>query len=385
MARSSIQTIIPLDRFARVLGINPLHFNQVASAASPSTLCSMPITQYAWQDSDRVGREEIAFGLREAENEIGSLLGFDVDARWNADEKAHVGTQYGSRSSFNARGYLTSVQTQKGYVITGGQEARSLIQAARPVVYSDADGDGYKETATITATTTVTDEDEIAIYYPSKSGANIWEIRPLVSVSIAAGVATIVARREQFVLESLQEAFTAESVNGDDDANFLATVDVYRHYNDPSVQVQFQWETAGCVDETGFPIQTGFFNIRDHRNGIIIPRSGDWVSADTDFAVTEWVECRPPDHIRLWYKAGWTGDPLWERIVCQYALSLIDRPICGCDSLNHVGQYWREDLAEIVGGGSRFQLRQRQLDNPLGTSRAAIEAWKLIERYRRYA
>lgn len=385
MARASVETIIPLDRFARIIGINPLHFNQVAATASPSTLCSMPITQYAWQDSDRVGREEIAFALREAENTIGAWLGFDVAPRWNAEEHLHMPQPFGGRSSWQSYGYRPSVQTSKGYVITGGQEARSLIQAGVAVVYSDADGDGYKETATITVATTVTEEDEIAIYYPGKSGANVWEIRPLVSVTIAAGVATIVARREQMPLESLQEAFTAESIDGDDDANFLTTVDVYRHYNDPSVQAKFLWENITCEDGTGFPLQLGFFNIRDHRNGVIIPRAGDWVAADIDFTLKTWAECHPPDHIHVWYKAGWEGSPELERIVCLYALALIDRPICGCDSLNHVGLYWREDLSELVGGGSRFQIGKRVQDNPLGTTRAAVEAWKLIERYRRYA
>lgn len=381
MARSSVNTLIPLDRFARIIGINPLHFNQVYHTVSPSTLCSMPIVQYAWQDSDRVGREEISFALREAENVFAEWLGFDVAPRWIAQERARY-ISPANRSSFNSGGYYRSVQTRRGYVITGGQEAKTLIQAGDTVVYSDVDGDGYKETATISTPTTVTDTDEIAIYYPGKGGASEWEIRPLTSVAIIAGVATITLRREQLVLENLQELFGSESVDGEVDANFLATVDVYRHYNDPSVQVRFLWEDN---DATGFPMQTGFFNIRDYRNGIVVPRAGNWVVADNDFTLTEWAECSTPDYVDLWYKAGWNSSPELERAVCLYALSLLDRPICGCDSINHHSMYWREDLSEVVSGRGRFQIGRRVQDNPLGTTRAAAEAWKLIERIRRYS
>lgn len=381
MARASVVTLIPLDRFARILGINPLHFNQVHSAASPATLCSMPITQYAWQDADRVGREEIAFGLREAEEQIAAWLGFDVAPRWIARERTTIPKQYGVPGNYAAAGYGFSVQTEKGYVITGGQEAKTLIDDNVVISYSDSDGDGYKETAEVTFNTTVTDPDEIALYYPGEAGAGEWEIRPLQLVEITAGVCRVLFRREQCLLPDLQEAFTAESVDGDDDANFLQLVDAYRHYNDPSVQVNFLWEQAGCTDETGFPQQSGFLNIRDPRNGVVIPRAGTW--SGSDYVVSSWAECRPPEHIQLWYKAGWTMVPSFERIVCQYALSLIDRPICGCDSLNHVGLYWREDLAEI--NNARFQIGRRVLDNPLGTTRAAVEAWKFVERYRRYA
>ena len=60
MARAETLTKLPLDRWAQLMGINPMHFNGVFHPDSPPTVCQQPWLQHPWQAADRLGREDIA-------------------------------------------------------------------------------------------------------------------------------------------------------------------------------------------------------------------------------------------------------------------------------------------------------------------------------------
>src|SRR3990172_5037370 len=193
MARASTVTLLPLDRFAKIIGMHPLHFNQITVAdIAPAVTCGMPVLQYSWQSSDRIGREEIANCIDEAERSLAEHLGFDVAPRWQVDERINFNVpanpELFNTTGLNIRGMWQSLRSLRGYIISAGQKVNTLIEAARPIVYTDSDSDTYFETATVTVTTTVTDSEEIPIYYPSELGNDEWEIRPT-TISISGGVA----------------------------------------------------------------------------------------------------------------------------------------------------------------------------------------------------
>ena len=48
MARARTVTKLSLDRWAQIIGINPLHFSQVQ--IEPPTVCAQPWMQYEGQD-----------------------------------------------------------------------------------------------------------------------------------------------------------------------------------------------------------------------------------------------------------------------------------------------------------------------------------------------
>src|SRR5690606_29586715 len=120
---------------------------------------------------------------------------------------------------------------------------------------------------------------------------------------------------------------------GDNDANFLEEVDVYRHWNDPQQQAQFLWsqlpfscgcgsgECAACAQAT----QWGCLSARDYPSGIVQYQPGNWDADTSQFTRTHWAERRAPDRLRLWYYAGYQDtrrtyptlqmDPTWERAV----------------------------------------------------------------------
>lgn len=403
MARASVRTLLPLDTFAKILGINPLHFNQVeVDTLSQATTCGSPFVQYAWQAADRIGREEIATAIQQAEQMIADQIGFNLLPTWDVEKPVNflpaANPLIVNATGLNIQGKWQTLQADKAYIITGGQEAKSLILANVPVVYSDTDGDGYFETASIAVATTVTQTDEIAIYYPGEGGDDGWEIRPI-NVVIAGGIATITCRREQLLMGDLQEQFDPRGQDGLTNPNFLITVDVYRHYNDPSRQIQFVWDPEGSLCECNLPTcsicsyyaQYGCMHVRDTRLGIVAGTPGTWNATTGIFDYVPYIIGRQPDKARLWYLSGWEDkrqtkprlqmDPTFARAVTYLAVGLLDRPLCNCDHIKALTAYWQDDLALTVPEHT-YQLSSAITNNPLGTTRGAQYAWRLVQRYK---
>src|SRR5688500_4005416 len=91
MAVAKTRTLLPLDTFARIAGINPIHFNQVqieevAPDDNSETGCGDTILQYSWQLADKVGREEIAQAIADAESQLADNLGYLLCPDWIVDE-----------------------------------------------------------------------------------------------------------------------------------------------------------------------------------------------------------------------------------------------------------------------------------------------------------
>ena len=401
MARSSIVTQIPLDRVASILQIDPLHFNSVVSSRRPlRNVCDDIWFQHDYQSTGRVSRESMAAALYHAEMSVAAYLGYPRLPLWVVDEEHELPRtlrpELISEASFNVRGKKKSIRAEWGYVIDLGVRALTAIQLAAAAVYSDSDGDGYKETVTVTVVTTVTDEQEICVFYPGKSGDPAWEIRPTV-VSISAGTATIVFNREQAALEALLEELndTADrppTIDGDDDANFLTTVDVYRVYTDRSTQATFIAEGDSDCDDTtegcGTTETSGCLSIRDSRLGILAYDRADWDSTTSKFVSASFAG-EEPDKVRISYVTGKLNksatypkrqmDPRWERLIIFYAFTLLDTEVTGCENTKRIISHMRTDLAKSISGGESWATSGKILDCPLGTTRAATQLFRLIE------
>ena len=404
MARSDVVTKLPLDQWARIMGLHPFHFNQVQIAALANTICEQAWFTHEWQDSDRVGRDAIAEAIAMAEANMEQQLNFRLAPSWERDEwrptVRPIRPEFVNLSATNVRGFRGSVQGAWGNAIAGGIEAKTLIAASAAIVWSNTTGvlddTAYKEPGTVTVNTAV-DPCEIALYYPGKSGDSAWEIRPINAV-VVAGVATITFRRELAVLETLMEEHDPGVLDGLVDGNFLTTVDVYRHWNDPQTQATLVWEplpTCGCGETTchqcSQSVQTAcLFTRGDPRLSIFAFNPGTWDATANGFTQAEFIIPRSPDVVRLYYYAGLRNkaaacankemDPAWARAVAYYAASLLDRPACDCAASKAIIDRWAQDLAFESGAdeSGSYRLSEGDLDNPLGTRRGAIYAWKRI-------
>ncbi len=412
MARARTITKLPLDRWARILGFDPRHFNQVAISQLPLRTCGTVIPQWSWQFADKVGREDIAQAIQQAESAIEDYLHFNLLPTWVVDDRRTV-TQPGIPEVLNiggrdGRGFAQSINPLSGHFISGGIEAKDVIELGATVVFSDEDGDGYLETATVTVATTVTDPDQIAVYYPGENARDEWEIRPLDNpltyrrdVTITAGVATIVMATEQLVDPDLLNALDVQSVDGNVLANFLATVDVYRHYNDPQQQATLLFSphggfcgcTGGTCPACEHSTQTACLLAENFENGIVRFSPAAWNAVTEQFDAQSFVVGRAPNAIRLWYRAGFQNKsdrlvaPLIEmddqlaRAVAMHSINFITRPFCGCENVINLTKHWAEDLFLNLSTDPKttsYQLNDNILNNPFGMTRGAIEAWRIV-------
>ncbi|KKN78144.1 hypothetical protein LCGC14_0353710 [marine sediment metagenome] len=411
MARARTKTKLSLDRWAEILGIDPRHFNQVTTSAKPPNLCSQVWKQYAWQENDQIGREDVAQAIAQAEEMFESEVKYKLLPDWQVDERAHL-TKAGfpdvlSMNSLDARGFPHAIQTLFGHLVSGGIEAKTLIQAGVGVTYTDTDGDSYPETATIIVATTVIDPEQIAVYFPGENGRDEWEIKPLNdpltrrrAITIAGGVATIIVARELLVDPDLWNALAPEAVDGNVDANFLSTVDIFQHFNDPQQAVTLMWSPrpnlCGCASGScptcAHSTQTGCLIINDHRIGSFHFRPATWNATTEEFDAASFAVGRNPDNARLWYYAGFRDmsndapnlemERQLERTIAYLSLTLMRRPVCGCNNIQELFKQMNQDLALNIStsaGSESFQLSDRALLNPWGTKRGALLAWQLAQ------
>lgn len=407
MGRASTRTILSLDRWAAILGLEPRHFNQVTTTLRPQRACHQPWLQYNWQAVDRVGREEVAEAIAQAESDVITALGFYPLPQWIDGEVVRTAypndrTLVVGSGLMNPRGLYLSVQAAMGKIMSGGIQADAEIDAAAAIVWSDPDGDGYDEIGTVAAATTVTDTNEVRLYFPGHGGEDIWEIRPLRTVTIAGGVVTVTFDKHLAVDPDLWEALAPNAVNGDVNANFVTTADLWRVYNDPSQQAQLQWERVPGECDCGstscascaWSTQWACLQTRDPRLGIVTYQPASWDAADEEFDVAALAVDRAPERVRLYYHAGnewqhagrsWHDmDPLLERIITYLSVTYLDRPVCDCDNVESFIARWREDLA-LVGNGDgssgSYRITDRDLSCPWGTRAGALWAWKQVQKY----
>lgn len=385
MARASVRTLIPLDRWAQLVGIHPIHFNQIQ--VSGLRACNEPIFQHPWQDAGRISREDIARALDRAEQAVASQLGYDIAPKWYDDDLVVIGE------------FSTSLKARRGMLIGGGVEALSLISADEAVqfdtrftlpvgddVVTDSTSLNYKDQAKVEVTTSVTDPNEISVFYPASileklgvsAGDYAWEIRPI-TVSISGGVATITFSRHQLVIPELLEEWVPDQIDGLTDDNFLGLVDVYRHYNDPATQVEFRYRSCCCGFGTcGSPVctystQTGCLLPYNSRLGFVSVSPSEWNGTTHVYDIGE-IQCERPEGALLYYKAGL--DPIdreLELVVANLALSYLPQSICNCSGINARYDELTQDYVRAIDS-----LSYGLPPNPLGTTKAAFEAWQVV-------
>ena len=247
-ARPFPRTLLSLSHYAKIMGINPLHFAGantpgLTPQVFPVTSCSKLWSKYDWQDYDAVGTYQIAELIYEAENEVANVLGYWPAPYWIESELHQYPAPFNREligNGLNVRGEQKSVISSYGKVINPGKRAVSLVETATTagstLVYSDDDGDGFYETATITVPTTVTDAKELKVFFNGMGGELEWEIRSARSRIISGGNVQFVFDSWLFIDPELYElppnTDEVEAIDVSTVANFVASVDVYREYID---------------------------------------------------------------------------------------------------------------------------------------------------------
>jgi len=296
-------------------------------------------------------RDQVAKYLAEAQDEIEQVVGYPLAPRWIADEQRPYG--------------CPTMLADWGKIIEAGVEATANVSLGALV-------DHAADPAVVgPVATTVTDEDEIRVYHP---GSDV-EIIPS-AISIAAGFVTIDIPRCRMVTEA--EADNAETgLDYTALANFEATVDVKRVYNDPSTHstLVYPHSCSGSICDCSCDeyTKTGCIYIRNASLGTVdvLPATysgGEWTATGTSCC------SREPELVRLNYRAGLTTlTRQAEDTIVRLAHAKMPKEPCGCDPLK---QMWDRDrkVPDL--------LTRERINCPFGMSDGAWIAWRFSQSMR---
>jgi len=423
VAQPILYTLLSLDRYAKIMGINPAHFwTAVAVDLNPEVFplgnrCSNIWPHYSWQNADQVSHYDLAIVIKQAEDEIARYLNFYPAPKWITNEVHKFNGHYNRTVytfGYNVRQQLKSVNAKWGKLISPGQRGVSLVgtvtSPASGLVYTDDDSDGLSETATVSVSTTLTDANEINVYFQGKSGHPDWEIREARSKEISGGTFTAKFDSWLFIDPDLREAYPTsdgfEAINISTTGNYVSTVDVYREYtNVTEKSAELFWERQpdsslslcsvcggiGCQACT-LVTQDGCCHIRDVRRSLLIPQAATY---DEDNEVWERVtmtECREPDQVKVWYYAGNLADEFlsgfthqrlsyfWAQTIAWLATARLERPLCDCGNVTTLANNLMVDLAVSGGEEARF-IPAESLTNPFGTKKGEVMAWQRVSKF----
>ena len=418
---------LPLDTWRAAMGLQPWHFWQFADSGSGAIVpilskCSTLTYEYDWQGSDAAGRQSIREAISTAEWKMLDYVGYRpmpeyVDnalVTWPRDYQANL---YRGRD-VDATWRRIAVQAPEGYVLEMGIESLSLVGTATiaggDLVYSALFNPALEDTFTITIATTETDPNTIAVYFAAadrfdgSDASDRWRIEPI-TVSIAAGTATITGRKWLCAVPILYEnpAMNSAPIDPHDSANFVTSLDVYvrsTNGNGNSVstcQATLIYETTDCANCWGSCWCSSGTNgssdpgtvgeviaragIRDKVLGLITPGAAAYDSSAGTWS-SQWccgVSYCDPDRVELRYLAGYPleGRQMARRFrdpVAWLASAELKRRICACRDTNEKLWQLQQDLTLESTQTERYSVPLEQLNNPFGTRRGHVQAWKAV-------
>ena len=388
MAKASTPTLLSLDHYAEILGLDPRHFNQMTCAAFPLVShCESIWYQYDWMDKGKASREGLARAIAQAERLILNEIEFSPAPQWFEAEKHiyprqdRVLTNYGTIffPSQNQDRRKT-VTTRYSYFIEGGRKRIDAIGGLRPVVYFDLNGDGFNETARVVVpyvnANTLLTKERIGVF-PTTNTDEVERIRGL-KIGLTSTQIVIEGQSAQFVRPILWE--DGAVISGDDATVFLDEVRVYDIHTSEEGEdyapVVFEWPRSTTIN---FATAFGVLRARDPNLGIVTPVPAIWDSATLEWQAAYFNITDEAYYANLYYRAGfpvdykgWMSAP-FDRAVAALATALLTEPICGCGGAEKLAEEWQSRPGRPVA----FE----QLTAPFGPKNGAWEAWLVVSQY----
>jgi len=384
-------TILPLEYFRRMMGLDPYHFWQMTFTNHPMEGYSQIYPHERWMYGDQTmparsakrgpGRHDIIQAIANAESAIATVSEFDTWPGPLYTENEKVILQAPKQTTMYRTLPFSLLTRWKHIQYVGVQTYTPVLAGAVPVYVVGSDD------VTIAVNTTIV-ADEIAICYP---GTQV-QIRPI-TVTKIGNAATITVKR--WLMGDPALWIDGATIDATDVvANLLATVDVYRVWIDHSQQILLAWEPdismCGCLATDSCAIcqhatRTACAMNRNYKIGHVS------FQASTYDAITDtWTElstCYPngrfPDYAYISYQHGFelNGDRYmsrkWSEIVAYLAAANLPDYVYDATSQPDIMYYWREEMATPNEFGGR-QLAMADIDNPFGSKRGHIQAWRAV-------
>lgn len=412
-----ISPLLALEEWRQVVGYNPLHFWGLSDPtyAPLTSACNAVVREYGWQGDDAAGRDDIRRAIMTAEERLRELLGYATAQRYV--EKTFEWPQLWN-SAYKRYGYAAADNTWATIELPNDAKVRSVgVEKMTSIainhalgVAQDLDSDGLAETYQITVATTVTDASQIGVYfsaserYTNESASDRWRIKPS-AIVISGGNAVIQIPIWQTVKPALYQGFAPAGLDTSVAANYATTVDVFQRTTEvdgdtlDTVQAYLTWTTqpwptcagpsiTNASDPAAYAVALARVALVDPENGILgIGESvknvatGIWSSVfNSNF--------RPPDLVTIRYCAGDSADLgqmklKWRTVVTRLACAEMMRRVSTCDLANREIYQWQLDMSRAGGREiEQFTISQDDLNNPLGTLKGQVYAWKMIKHER---
>lgn len=417
--------LLPLDSWRKYMGYNPFHFNGLSNSKVPVTsACNTLVQKYEWQRVDAVGRSEIVQAIESAEARLQEYLGYSVAPHYviKTYDFPHYLDAHQWRIGLNigADSRTIPVSLKEGYLqAVGIENVISIGDAA--LAFIDQDGDGILDTFTASIATTATDPDSIAVYFTTADRVDSsvvsedWRVRP-VQVTISGGTVSIRGRSYLVVKPIKYEGMVDPGIGFDPNTvtNYVVNLTIAVRTTNPdgqavdTAQATLLWETVPCAgwwgccgNQTNSPLYTTNINdpaavgmavarvgIRDADRGQVLPGQAVYDVTSAQWRAMNWSSFREPDRVTIRFLAGYpleNGDMAnkWRVIVARMAAAELARPICACDVANQQLYHWQFDVSRAGGANSeQYSISPADLDNPFGTRRGHVWAWKQVRNLR---
>lgn len=396
MARASTYTLLPLDRWATIMGIDLFEFNQFNFPVPKSAQCLDVTFQYEWQ-RDKLSREEIARAIANAEQMIADELHYWPAPTYFVDESVIYPRPYQrDRYGFGGtpRHQPKTVQLEWHQVISGGVINRNEIGEIDTIAFSDPDGDDIKErfTCSITdaAIADITDANEIGLYFTETDRnddalSETWRIRP-VTVTVSGDTATFIGHAAQLVKPDKTFGYKVQKLEVGEAENYVTDLEVWWTFTDstftddqPYQGVAMWSDIPGCITPNcTFQIKPLCLGQHENGQGIVAPTFG---------SPATWPHYREPDRLSVNYLAGLplhNGQMQTEMAHCvaYLAANLLANEKCGCERNNRILAYWRERITMFEDSTNARAYSKDYTNIPFPVTRGGLYAWQRVSRWR---
>ena len=317
---------LSLPEYASIVGYDECRFYGVNTGDNLQYQCREYWT--GWQ------RSQLQHYLDMAQGMIEEVLGFHLSPKWDTNEE---------QSPTNP------LESNWAKVIAAGIRAEAVIESGAAVDY--ALNAGFATIGPIA--TTATNSSEIFIYNPIDG----LQIEPQQIVIEPAGATVFVPR-----CRMVKPEFAEKSVPYDEDANFLATVDVKRVYNDASVNADIVY-ADGCDCAVASQTACMTLELADIGKWRVQPAVYD---SGTATWVSDSLECHGRAYsVKLNYLSGTSVMSItMKSAVIRLAHSLMPAPPCGCKDI--ISLWKRDRNAPLVTDRERLNWRKIALANQVG-------------------
>ena len=338
-----------LDRYSDIIGSQMGHnlcaFNGINRPSEDHPLSCMSILS----QSDR---DEIAKYIYQAEEMREEELGYFLTPKWTTEE---LGVGAGNPFELQHK-FLIEVGTPTWSAISLGEAVTFGVPPFSP---ANEPTDPVQIVVTVATTVPL---GEIVVTYPDE----LVKIKPSSVTRLGTDV-TISIPRCRLVKPEYNDDWQDPPSYYDDDV-FLDTVDVYRLYSDVSTGAQFVWYAASCdtdCEPNCQPACPMIVGTMAHELSLVTIKPATYSNSAWTTGCMRYSY--KPDAARFTYLSGKTASMTNELFTIRLAYTLMNRPPCSCEVIDHL---WQEDRVKMermytpygfmAGSGAAWLHDQRQ-------------------------